>query len=104
MVDPDPFALDLAVGGELEHMEQPTAYVTAHAVAEEPVAVDDLTPPDPLLDQEVIPGEAHDRRDALAPYRREQHLVVRPYLRQALERATGDGTASWRISSFSVKL
>src|SRR5829696_7686094 len=57
MVDPDPFALDLPVGRELEHVEQPEACTTAHAVAEERVAVGDLTRPDRLIDEEVISVE-----------------------------------------------
>src|SRR5215207_295548 len=84
-VDPDPFALDLSVGGELEHVEQPEACRAAHAVAKAPMAVDDLTRPERLVDQEVIAVEAHDRRDALPPDRREQHLVVGPQLRQDRE-------------------
>src|SRR3954469_6077526 len=87
VVEPDPLALELSVGCELEHVEQPDAHGTALAVAKAPAAVDDLTRPERLVDAEGIAVEAHDRRDAFATDGGKQHLVVGLGFVQAVERA-----------------
>lgn len=62
VVEPDPLALELSVGCELEHVEQPDAHGTALAVAKAPVAVDDLTRPQRLVGGEGACSDSRQRR------------------------------------------
>src|SRR5262245_59503743 len=62
---PGGLARDLAIL-DLEDVQEPEAHRTALAVAQEDGAIDDLTLPQSLVDDEVLAVETADRRDALA--------------------------------------
>src|SRR5581483_8501424 len=72
---------------QLEHVQEAEADRPALAIAEEHVAIPDISVPDRLVDQEILAVEPTHRRDALSIQGGEQHLVERPDLRRVLERA-----------------
>src|SRR5215213_7143716 len=76
---------DAAVA-QLEDVQQAEADRSALAVTEERMAVLDVAVPDRLVEQEVLPVEPTQRRDALAFQGAEQHLVEGADPRRVLER------------------